>query len=115
MRRSPFDLVLLVSTFAAACYLPGDDTGMSHGIGVENRSAENVDIVYAAPGGEKHVLVSDLLALAGTALISPGSKIGDCNEGPLRAYNDAGELVAETTERLCDGDRWIIPAGASPS
>lgn len=73
-------------------------------------AAENVDIVYTAPSGEEHVLVSDLLALAGTALIRPGSRIGDCSEGPLRAYNDAGELVAETTERLCDGDRWIMPA-----
>jgi hypothetical protein len=66
---------------AAGCRLPGDDTGMFHGFGVENRSSKTVDIEYTAPNGEEHLLVNDLLALSGTALIEPDSEVGECNEG----------------------------------
>ncbi len=105
-----------VAMFAiAGCYLPGDDTGNEHGFGVENRSSETVDIEYTAPTGEKSILVYDLLALSGTALIRPESRAGECNEGTLRALDASGRLVAETSERLCDGDLWIIPADPSPS
>ena len=83
------------------------------GIGIENRSSETVDIAYLDPAGDEHIVVADLQALSGTALLSPGRWIGDCNEGTLRAYASSGRVIAETSEGLCDGDRWVIPADAS--
>ncbi len=115
MKRGLAALGTLLVLAAAGCYLPGDDTGREHGFGVENRSSATVDIEYTAPTGEKFIVVYDLLALSGTALIRPESRVGECNEGTLRALDASGRLVAETSERLCDGDRWIIPADPSPS
>lgn len=106
---------LVIACLNGACYLPGDDTGMSNGIGIENRSSETVNIFYLDPAGVEHIVVADLQALSGTALLSPGRWIGDCNEGTLKAYTASGRVIAETSERLCDGDRWVIPADASAS
>lgn len=114
-RCGPTALGALVMLAASGCYLPGDDTGAVHGIGVENRSSKTVDIEYTAPNGEVHLMVDDLLARSGTALLRPESRIGECNEGVLRAVDSSGTSVAETAERLCDGDQWIIPADPSSS
>jgi hypothetical protein len=115
MKRGLAALGALLVLAAAGCYLPGDDTGRFHGFGVENRSSETVDVEYTAPTGEKFIVVRDLLAYSGTALIDSDSRVGECNEGTLQALDASGRLVAETSERLCDGDLWIIPADPSPS
>ncbi len=110
MKRTLAALGMVAILAAAGC-----DTGIYHGFGVQNRSSQTVDIEYTAPTGEKYIIHHDLLALSGSTLIGPESRVGECNEGTLRALDASGRLVAETSERLCDGDRWIIPADPSPS
>ncbi len=66
MKRGLVALGLVAILAVAGC-----DTGIYHGFGVQNRSSQTVDIEYTAPTGEKSIVVLDLLAFSGTALIRP--------------------------------------------
>jgi hypothetical protein len=102
--------------------LPGDDSGFSSGIGVDNRTVRTLhfrvfdrdrsyDLAPTALGRQTALVIGNS---SHTSILEDGCTVGD-----LVAFDENENEVARHPPPLCIDDVWVIepdaPAGAEPS
>jgi hypothetical protein len=112
--RSSAWLVVMLAVLLAGCGgLPGQDIGLTDGVGVDNRTSQPLVFKVFSHGdwwtagrAEAH----DTTLAIGARDMGPNGLIGTngCTDGDLVAYTLAGVEVARHAPPLCVDDRWVI-------